>query len=87
MKRLPQAYMIFREELHRVKLEKKKLKEEYEQYIQQMNQEISFLKEQIDSQHQMLSNSIDYANRLENQLEYFQGKLLKDEQRLREGIH
>ncbi len=87
MKRLPQSFVIFKEELNRVKLEKQKLKDEYEKQIRAMQEELDYLKEQLQSQHQMLENSIDYANRLENQVTKFKGKIESYQARLKQSMH
>lgn len=63
--------MIFREELQKVKQEKQLLKKKYDKQIQEMQEELSYLREQIASQHTMIENAIEYANQLQAQLEQY----------------
>jgi septal ring factor EnvC (AmiA/AmiB activator) len=44
------------------------LKLEYDQNISQVNKELARLKEQIQSQHEMLRTTLDYASNLEEKL-------------------
>ncbi|MDN4165328.1 hypothetical protein QWY31_07435 [Cytophagales bacterium LB-30] len=68
MRNIPESFMIFREELQKVKQEKRLLQMKYEKQVQEMQEELSYLKEQIASQHTMIENAIEYANQLEQQL-------------------
>lgn len=75
MSRLPEAYFIYREQLLKAKEDKLRLKRAYEAELSQLKDEIVFLKEQIDAQHGMIKNSVEYALKLENQIERFKSKL------------
>ena len=71
MRHIPESFMIFREELQKVKQEKQLLKRKYDKQIQEMQEELSYLREQIESQHIMIENAIEYANQLQSQLEQY----------------
>lgn len=68
MKTPPESFLLFKEELRKAQLEKDRLKLEYEQKIIQANKELARLKEQIQSQQDMLRTTIDYASNLEDKL-------------------
>jgi septal ring factor EnvC (AmiA/AmiB activator) len=68
MKTPPESFLLFKEELRKAQLEKDRLKLEYDQNILQVNKELERLKEQIQSQHEMLRTTIDYASNLEEKL-------------------
>jgi septal ring factor EnvC (AmiA/AmiB activator) len=68
MKTPPESFLLFKEELRKAQLEKDRLKLEYDQNISQVNKELARLKEQIQSQHEMLRTTIDYASNLEEKL-------------------
>ncbi|WP_375578012.1 hypothetical protein ABWH96_13270 [Marivirga tractuosa] len=71
MSKIPESYYFYKDQLRRAKEEKDKLKKEYESKINSLNDEISFLKEQIQSQHTMIEQSIEYVMRLEQQVKTF----------------
>ncbi|HET8859072.1 hypothetical protein [Marivirga sp.] len=71
MSRIPESYYFYKDELRRVKEEKAKLKKEYESKINGLNDEISYLKEQIFAQHTMIEQSIEYVMKLEQQINTF----------------
>ncbi|TDQ18329.1 hypothetical protein DFQ04_0128 [Algoriphagus boseongensis] len=75
MKTLPESYLLFREELKKAQLEKEKLKQEYEEKLQEVNRELSRLKEQIQSQQDMMRTTLDYASNLEKMLCEYQGQI------------
>lgn len=68
MNKIPESYYFYKEHLRKAKEEKEKLKKEYNSKIEGLNNEISFLKEQIDAQHTMISQSIEYVLRLEKDI-------------------
>jgi septal ring factor EnvC (AmiA/AmiB activator) len=68
MKTPPESFLLFKEELRKAQLEKDRLKLEYDQNISQVNKELARLKEQIQSQHEMLRTTLDYASNLEEKL-------------------
>ncbi|GAA5031077.1 hypothetical protein GCM10011506_21450 [Marivirga lumbricoides] len=54
----------FRLELERAQNEIKSLKANYEFQISSLKEEVSFLKEKLDAQQDMLNMAVDYANKL-----------------------
>ena len=78
MSRIPESYYFYKDQLRRAKEEKAKLQKEYESKINGLNDEISFLKEQIQAQHTMIEQSIDYVTKLENQIKTFDLELSSD---------
>lgn len=87
MKIPPQSFLIFKEELRKERLEKEKLKAEYEKKISTLAEELSFLKEQIDSQQDMIRRTIDYAVRLENDLNQLNSKVDDDKKNSKRSYH
>ena len=75
MNKIPESYYFYKEQLSKAKAEKAKLKKEYESKIVGLNDEISFLKEQIEAQHTMIAQSIEYVMRLEKQIKTFDMEL------------
>ena len=75
MKTPPESYLIFKEELKKAKLEKEKLKKEYEEKFMEMNKELSRLKEQITSQQDLMKTTLEYAIRLEENLDHFRNEV------------
>lgn len=83
MRTPPESFLIFKEELEKARLEKEKLKKEYEVKLEDMNKELERLKEQIQSQQELIKTTLDYAIRLEENLGSFKeevsnGKNLKN---------
>lgn len=68
MKTPPESFLLFKEELRKAQLEKERLKTEYDQNIFQVNKELARLKEQIQSQQDMLRTTLEYASVLEEKL-------------------
>ncbi|PTB97498.1 hypothetical protein C9994_02575 [Marivirga lumbricoides] len=54
----------FRLELEKAQNEIKSLKANYEFQISSLKEEVSFLKEKLDAQQDMLNMAVDYANKL-----------------------
>jgi polyhydroxyalkanoate synthesis regulator phasin len=71
MSRIPESYYFYKDLLRKSREEKAKLKKEYTAKINGLYDEISFLKEQISSQHTMIEESINYVMKLEQQLKTF----------------
>lgn len=71
MKTPPESFLIFKEELEKARLEKERLKREYEAKLAEMNKELARLKEQIQSQQELIKTTLDYAVRLEENLGTF----------------
>lgn len=75
MKTPPEAFLLFKEELRKAQLEKERLTKFYEDKLSDVNQELSRLKEQIQSQQDMMKTTIEYANNLESGLEQFKKEI------------
>lgn len=87
MKMPPEAFLIFKEEQKKAELEKKKLREEYEAKIADMKDELSFLKEQIMAQQEMIKNSIEYITKVEGELGSLKNKMIKDSKMVKGSFH
>lgn len=75
MKTPPESYLIFKEELEKARLEKERLEQEYKEKLSEMNLELSRLKEQIQSQQELIKTTLDYAIRLEENLGSFKDEV------------
>jgi SMC interacting uncharacterized protein involved in chromosome segregation len=78
MNRIPESYYFYKDQLRKAREEKAKLKKEYESKVNGLNDEISFLKEQIQAQHTMIEESIGYVMKLEQQIKTFDLELSSD---------
>ena len=87
MRTPPEAYLIFREELKKAEIEKLRLQTEYQAKIQAMNQELTYLKEQISSQQSMMKTTIDYATRLEEEMGELQQQIHHDKKKANNSHH
>ncbi|WP_296618942.1 hypothetical protein [Marivirga sp.] len=81
MSKIPESYYFYKDQLRRAKEEKEKLKKIYESKINGLNDEISFLKEQINAQHTMIEQSIEYVMRLEEQMKIFDLEISSDKKK------
>ncbi|MDA0314618.1 MAG: hypothetical protein O2829_02225 [Bacteroidetes bacterium] len=68
MKTPPESFLLFKEELIKAQLEKERLQLYYEQQLIEVNQELYRLKEQIQSQQDMMRTTLEYASHLEIRL-------------------
>jgi hypothetical protein len=68
MKTPPESFLLFKEELRKAQLEKERLRLYYEQQLTEVNQELYRLKEQIQSQQDMMRTTLEYASNLEIRL-------------------
>jgi hypothetical protein len=68
MKTPPESFLLFKEELKKAQLEKERLTLYYEQQLMEVNQELYRLKEQIQSQQEMMRTTLTYASNLEIRL-------------------
>jgi hypothetical protein len=75
MRTPPESFLIFKEELEKARLDKERLKKEYEAKVADMNKELFRLKEQIQSQQELIKTTLDYAIRLEENLGTFQDEV------------
>lgn len=64
----PESFLLFKEELRKVQFEKERLKAHYEQQLAEVNIELLRLKEQINSQQEMMRTTLEYASNLEIRL-------------------
>lgn len=87
MKTPPESYLIFKEELKKAELEKERLKAEYETKLQEMNTELSYLKEQISSQQDMMKTTLTYASRLEHEINGLHKQIKEDKKQRKGSFH
>ena len=87
MKTPPEAYLIFREELKKGEIERRRLKSEYTSKIEGLNQELAYLKEQISSQQMMMRTTVEYATRLEEELDALRQQIHHDKQQANRSHH
>lgn len=87
MKTPPESFLLFKEELKKVQLEKVRLKNQYESKLVEMNQELCRLKEQIQSQQAMLRTTLEYAENLENSLGKFKEELNTTQAHRNNGVY
>ena len=87
MRTPPEAYLIFREELKKAEIEKLRLQAEYRERVQNMDQELAYLKEQISSQQSMMKTTIDYATRLEEEMEALRKQIARDKKNANNSHH
>lgn len=87
MRTPPEAYLIFREELKKAEIEKLRLQAEYQEKVRSMDQELAYLKEQITSQQSMMKTTIDYATRLEEELDELRQQIGRDKKNANSNYH
>ena len=87
MKTPPEAYLIFREELKKGKIERLRLKSEYTTKIRDMNQELAYLKEQITAQQSMMQTTVAYATRIEGELDELRQQIHNDRKKASHSQH
>jgi len=87
MKTPPESYLIFKEELKKAELEKERLKAEYEEKLREMNTELSYLKEQISSQQDMMKTTLNYASKLENEINGLHKQIKEDKKQRKGSFH
>jgi len=83
----PEAFMIFKEELAKARLEKERLKKEYEQKTSALTKDLANLKEQISAQQDMLKTAWSYAMELESKLKSLEKRVIDDEERNKFGFY
>lgn len=87
MKNPPESFLLFKEELRKVQLEKERIKNRYELKLNEVNKELFRLKEQIDSQQHMLKTTLDYATKLENSLDKFKEEINLSKIQSKNGVY
>ncbi len=75
MKNPPESFLLFKEELRKAQLEKERLKQHYEEKLADVNRELCRLKEQIQSQQDMMRTTLEYASNLEQRLSEFKDEV------------
>jgi predicted nuclease with TOPRIM domain len=75
MKNPPESFLLFKEELRKAQLEKERLKQHYEEKLADVNKELCRLKEQIQSQQEMMRTTLEYASNLEQRLAEFKDEV------------
>ncbi len=66
---IPQSFMIYKEEFRKEKIEKERLEKEYNAKLSQLKKELSLLHEKISAQETMMKTMVDYAVKIESQLD------------------
>jgi LPS O-antigen subunit length determinant protein (WzzB/FepE family) len=87
MRTPPESFLIFKEELEKARIEKERLKREYEIKLADMNKELARLKEQIQSQQDLIKTTLDYAIRLEENLGSFKAEVTNGQHLKNRSFH
>jgi predicted transcriptional regulator len=87
MKTPPEAYLIFRAELKKAQMEKEKLRKAYEGKLNDLNRELARLKEQIAAQQELMKTTIDYAIRIEEDMDHFKQEVENNKSQRRNSFH
>ncbi|MEQ8712989.1 MAG: hypothetical protein RIC80_08220 [Cyclobacteriaceae bacterium] len=83
----PEAFMIFKEELQKERIEKERLAKAYEEEIVRLKQEMGYLSEQIGAQQEMIKTTINYATRLEEKLTNLDKSMEKGKKNAKGSFH
>jgi predicted nucleic acid-binding Zn-ribbon protein len=87
MKTPPEAYLIFKAELKKAQLEKEKLRKAYEDKLIELNRELARLKEQIAAQQELIKTTIDYAVRIEEDMDHFKQEVEHNKAQRKNSFH
>lgn len=87
MRTPPEAYLIFKAELKNAQLEKEKLRKAYEDKLGELNRELARLKEQIASQQELMKTTIDYAIRIEEDMDHFKQEVEHNKTQRKNTFH
>ncbi|MEX0883188.1 MAG: hypothetical protein WDZ72_06915 [Cyclobacteriaceae bacterium] len=87
MRTPPESYLIFKAELKKAQLEKERLRKAYDEKLCEMNRELSRLKEQIEAQQELMKTTIDYAIRLEEDLDQFREEVENEKKQRKNSFH
>jgi chromosome segregation ATPase len=87
MRTPPEAYLIFKAELKKAQLEKEKLRKAYEEKLADLNRELARLKEQIVAQQELMKTTIDYAIRIEEDMDHFKQEVKQNQSQRKNSFH
>ena len=87
MRTPPESYLIFKAELKKAKLEKERLRKAYEEKLGGVNRELNRLKEQIEAQQELMKTTIDYAIRLEEDIDLFREEVENEKKQRKNSFH
>lgn len=87
MRTPPESYLIFKAELKKAKLEKERLRKAYEEKLGEVNRELNRLKEQIEAQQELMKTTIDYAIKLEEDIDLFREEVEKEKKQRKNSFH
>ncbi|SHN28700.1 hypothetical protein SAMN04488057_11698 [Cyclobacterium lianum] len=87
MRTPPESYLIFKAELKKAQLEKERLRKVYEEKLLEMNLELARLKEQIEAQQELMKTTINYAIKLEGDLEDFKEEVENEKKQRKNSFH
>jgi chromosome segregation ATPase len=87
MRTPPEAYLIFKAELKKAQLEKEKLRKAYEEKLADLNRELARLKEQIVAQQELMKTTIDYAIRIEEDMDHFKQEVKQNKSQRKNSFH
>lgn len=87
MKTPPESFLLFKEELRKARLEKERLRQEYDQKLSGVNKELERLKEQIQAQQDMLRTTLDYASNLEVKLDQIKSDVIISQSQKNKSVY
>ncbi|MBD3627864.1 MULTISPECIES: hypothetical protein [Cyclobacterium] len=87
MRTPPESYLIFKAELKKAQIEKERLRRAYEEKLLEMNLELSRLKEQIEAQQELMKTTINYAIKLEEDLDNFKEEVENEKKQRKNSFH
>ncbi len=87
MRTPPESYLLFKAELKKAKLEKERLGKAYEEKLGEVNRELNRLKEQIEAQQELMKTTIDYAIKLEEDIDLFKEEVENQKKQRKNSFH
>lgn len=87
MRTPPESFLIFKAELKKAQIEKERLRRAYEEKLLEMNLELSRLKEQIEAQQELMKTTINYAIKLEEDLDNFKEQVENEKKQRKNSFH
>jgi predicted nucleic acid-binding Zn-ribbon protein len=79
--------MIYKEELRKSETELNKLNKVYRSEVKELSDQLGYLREQIAAQKTMMQKMADYVSLLEGQIDQFQDRLKRDDERNENGCY